>query len=325
MNTETGLAYIGKITHLDAIENADMLLAATVDCGVGGTWRGVVKRGDVLEGDLVEVYLQDAVLPREARFMFMEARKFRVRICRLRGALSECLVMPLHLEINPLHGTDITDAAGVTKYERKLPADMQGEAKGNFPSFLRKTDEPNVQRSRMMVDALTGQPYVATLKLDGSSVTFYRHEGTFGVCSRRMDLKDGDSAFWKVARKHGLDGIPDGYAVQGELVGPSIQGNPLGLKEPMAFAFNVFHIKDQRYLDHDDAIHFLADHVPAMSWVPVVSMGTEFHADAINVEALKYPNGRAAEGVVIRPMKEYQVWGDRLSFKIINPAYKEAS
>lgn len=320
-----GLVYIGRIVSIVDVPNSDTLGEATVDCLEGGTWHGVVKRGQFKVDDLVETYLQDSVLPREPRFMFMEPRHFRVRICRLRGALSEALIMPIdgtHFQCSHDQGEDITELVGVRKYERALPANMNGKAKGNFPSFLKMTDEPNIQRSQKLVDALKGQPYVVTLKLDGSSVTFYKHEGTFGVCSRRLDLQDGESLFWQVARKQGLEAIPDGYAVQAELVGPGIQGNPLGLTEAMAVAFNVFEIAHRRYLNHDDAVAFLANHVPAMSWVPVLEMGASF--ESAKAEGREYPNKRSAEGIVVRPLVEQYVGNERLSFKVLNPLYKEA-
>jgi hypothetical protein len=35
----------------------------------------------------------------------------------------------------------------------------------------------------------------------------------------------------------------------------------------------------------------------------------------------EYPGGGPREGIVVRPQFEAQVDGDRLSFKVINPAY----
>lgn len=46
-----------------------------------------------------------------------------------------------------------------------------------------------------------GRSFYATEKLDGSSATFYLKDGEFGVCSRRLELKeDPKNTFWKVAR-----------------------------------------------------------------------------------------------------------------------------
>ena len=61
--------------------------------------------------------------------------------------------------------------------------------------------------------------------------------------------------------------------------------------------------------------------------VELVEVGASF--DLQDDEALRryaertYTNGATAEGVVIRPMKETQVNGERLSFKVINLLYRD--
>lgn len=41
-----GLVYVSKIIDLQPIEGADFILSATVVCGLGVQWRGVVKKQD---------------------------------------------------------------------------------------------------------------------------------------------------------------------------------------------------------------------------------------------------------------------------------------
>jgi hypothetical protein len=59
-------------------------------------------------------------------------------------------------------------------------------------------------------------------------MTCYKKYGVFGVCSRNLDLKETEgNTFWNVASKLDIESnIPDNTAIQGELVGPGIQGNP---------------------------------------------------------------------------------------------------
>jgi hypothetical protein len=63
-------------------------------------------------------------------------------------------------------------------------------------------------------------------------MTFYLIDGVFGVCSRNLDLKEeGGTTFWEVARREGVEekmkAIDEhwSFAIQGELIGPGIQGN----------------------------------------------------------------------------------------------------
>ena len=56
------LAIIGKIIATAPIDGADRIQQATVVCGTSGKWQGVVGK-DISIGDIVMVFLQDAILP----------------------------------------------------------------------------------------------------------------------------------------------------------------------------------------------------------------------------------------------------------------------
>jgi hypothetical protein len=94
--------------------------------------------------------------------------------------------------------------------------------------------------------------FEVTIKLDGSSMTAYINDGRFGVCSRNMDLKRvKGNAFWDATVSQRLIEwlFEDGrnLAVQGELMGPGIQGNKEGLKELTFFLFDIYDIDNKRY------------------------------------------------------------------------------
>ena len=108
-------------------------------------------------------------------------------------------------------------------------------------------------------------------------------------------------------------------AVQGEICGPGIQKNRLGLKQIALFAFNVYDIAGRRYLDDADARAFLAEiGVPT---VEVIERGDSFGYDLLALLRLaegKYPGTQSErEGIVVRPQTERhsEVLGGRLSFK----------
>jgi RNA ligase (TIGR02306 family) len=327
-----GYAWCGKIVSLSLIDGADRIESAEVVCGPGGRWAGVVKKGEFSVGDLVEVYVQDALLPRDnQRFAFMENRGWRIRIACFKGAPSECLIMPWEQDFEPVVCDDITRRVGVKKFEREVPWFLAGDMAGSFPSFIPKTDEPNWQSVPHMVEALLGQPYYATIKYDGSSGTAYWADGALHVCSRDWELKDkqGTTA-WELARKYDLARWLrdcDDYAIQFEMIGPKIQGNPLGLKSPEIRVFNVWSMhNEQEYGGMNDLVEFCT--FTSLPMVEVVKQGVFNPGDDEAIRAMsswKYPNGTQAEGVVVRPVYPIRVSGKRLSFKIINPAYKEAN
>jgi RNA ligase (TIGR02306 family) len=319
----TNLAYVGRITQITPVPNADRLERAEVVCGPGGKWWGVVSKGTFLPGDACEVFLQDAILPPEPRFAFLEKYHYRIRMQKLRGVPSEVLIVPA---TGPQDcGTDISETVGVTKYEKPISPSLAGVAKGNFPGWIPKTDEPNFQRVPHLVNALRRQPVYVTEKADGSSFTFYRREGVFGVCSRNLDLKDTEgNAGWLMARKLGLDQtLAEGHAIQGELIGPGIQGNPMGLTVVEFRMFNLF--AEGRYRDYNELRSFgYAYGVPVVTVLySDVMLPGESDDDLRKLAEGKYPNGKDREGIVIRPMTEQRLDGERISIKVINLNYKD--
>jgi RNA ligase (TIGR02306 family) len=330
------LAYIGKIIKTEPIEGADRIHLATAVCGSGGIWRGVTPKDLIAETPVV-VFLPDAILPsEEPDYAFMSPHRWRVKQRRFKGVPSEALILPLTgnvgvtLSFNSCGiGDDVTEILQVTKYEKQSLLHFPLEAAGPFPDFLPKTDEPNFQKVLSMFQRLKGYPYFVTLKMDGCSSTAFRYKGEFGVCSRNMQIKDGPNPIRDVAHKYDLEKrLPEGYAIQWETCGPSIQKNPIGLRENEGYAFNVWDIERQCYLDYAPFTFFTTGLMPA---VPVITEGNEFDSDPESLqefaEALTYPNGRAAEGLVVRPQVEIREMFHhemkRLSFKVINLRYKD--
>jgi RNA ligase (TIGR02306 family) len=130
--------------------------------------------------------------------------------------------------------------------------------KGNFPHFIPKTDQERCQNLRKEIfEEHKDETYEVTTKLDGSSMTVYVKDGEIGVCSRNIDLKETEgNSFWKAAREQGIvDAMlamcfqhGKEYAIQGELIGEGIQGNPEKLTGQRFYLFDVFNITDGCYL-----------------------------------------------------------------------------
>jgi RNA ligase (TIGR02306 family) len=153
-------------------------------------------------------------------------------------------------------GMDVSEVLNIVKWERPMNAQLAGMAKGNFPSVIPKTDQERVQNLKKEIASATqaGMQFEVTEKLEGSSMTCYLIDGVFGVCSRNLDLKEtADNTFWQVARELDIEGKMRGcgdgdWAIQGELIGPGIQGNIYKLSKPELYVFDVYNIREGNYL-----------------------------------------------------------------------------
>jgi hypothetical protein len=183
--------------------------------------------------------------------------------------------------------------------------------------------------------------YEVTMKLDGSSMTAfmkrdYRDEELFfGVCSRNLELKvtdDSTNTFVRVFIDSGLrdamKAMHDQYgieiAVQGELMGPGIQGNREGLAKHEFFVFDIWDIKTSSYMaPMARAYKFdqLLDHGAKINHVPMVCIDTLDGMGITDVPSLlKYAEGPSMkhpvrEGLVFKRMD------GEFSFKAISNAF----
>ncbi len=352
----SGLATIQKIKTIRPHNNADSLELASV---LG--WQVVVKKGEFKPDDLVVYIVVDTVVPEtNPVFEFLRNKSFRIKPIRLRGEESAGICFPVNIvpgyvsptadgngfffnrktetgEDHGIHeaGDDVTDLLGIIHYEKPIPAELAGQAKGMLPGFIIMTDELNLRSYPDALPELWGRPHYITRKDDGCSGTFFRKGGEFGVCSRRIHLKESETnGFWRMARKYDLERIlteafpEDDVAIQGEVCGPGIQDNHLGLKELELHIFNLFDIRCRGYAGFDKLVAFCKKYNLPM--VTIIGEGTAF---GYNIEELvklaseqKYPNGYPAEGIVIRPKEGFTspvLKGRYWSGKVLNPLFDE--
>ena len=321
------LASIEQINTVEKHPNADRLDIATV---VGKAWRCIVGRDSFKSGDKCVFICIDSEVPASLWPMATEREFERVKTIRLRGQFSQGLILsvPKDLKDEPI-GADIGFMLGVRKYEKPEPS-MSGDL---FPVHLiSKTDEMNLLSYPQLLDEMRMMLAKITIKADGSSGTFF-YDDRFHVCSRKLDLFEGARGFWgEIAEKYDLErkmSNMENIAVQGEVVGPSIQGNPMGLTERDFLVFGVKDLAQDEWVHgqlEKDIIDFLG-----MKSVEVVSSSCRIDENTtINqmqeiANSVKYPNGEPAEGIVVRPL--YPAWsefiGRQLSFKVINQNYGE--
>lgn len=174
-----------------------------------------------------------------------------------------------------IEGQDVSELLNIQKWEPEIPAQLAGVTKGLFPSFIQKTDQERVQNLvQVIAEAARYMRFEVTEKLEGSSMTVFMHDGEFGVCSRNLELKFSESnAFWAAAIKYDIEnklrliGLND-IAIQGELIGPGIQGNIYNLTSPEFHVFDIYDIRKGEYLSPQlrrDVVAMLQlNHVPVI-------------------------------------------------------------
>ena len=332
---ERKLASIRTISEINPIPEADAIERATVD-----GWNVVVKKGEFKPGDLCVYCEIDSLLPIREEFEFLRKssyRKmadgnegFRLKTIKLRGQVSQGLLLPISILPNEivsstgygdLPGTDVTSALGIIKYEPPMPASLAGKVKGYFPSFIPKTDEERIQNLPEILVNEKDTLFDATEKLDGSSSTYFMKNGEFGVCSRNLELlEDEQNSLWKVAREMNLEAklrsLEINVALQGELIGEGIQGNPYRIKGQTVRFYNAFDIDKHEYFRYEDFIKFVS--MLGFETVPIIHEGVRL-PETIE-EIVKMADGKSAlnpnfnrEGLVFRTRGS-----KRISFKAIS-------
>lgn len=304
INGERAMAYVVKIDDLQPIEGADFIEKAIV-----GGWNVVVKKGDFSINDLavyceIDSWIPHSIAPfltQDGHFpkVYNEVEGQRLKTKRLKGVVSQGLLLPLISGFFPKstvlwlleEGDDITKLLGIQKWEKPIPAEMRGVMKGNFPSFIPKTDQERVQNLTKVLPNYYGMSFEATEKLHGSSMTVYASPFEdsdcgagieFGVCSRNVDLKPSETnTYWKTAYDQKLFDIlfemrtnyNCHYALQGELIGEGINGNMYGIKGHQFRLFDIYNITEQRYLTPVER---------SFMWILCNRNATEMHTPILN-------------------------------------------
>jgi len=321
------LASIQTITEIRPIEGADRIEAATV---LG--YQTVIKKGEFRPGDLCVWHEPDTVAAEKPEYEFLRKQGFRLKVSRFKGQVSQGLALPLNVLPAASYnvGDDVTELTGIRKYEKPLSQNLVGVAKGGFPSWIPKTDEPNLRSFPAALEEFTGRECVITQKVDGTSATFYLLNREFGVCTRNLELLDDpNSMFWRVAREHrvqeALATLGGNFAIQAEVHGEGIQGNHLDIKGVSLRVFNLFDIGTHAYASHTELEKLCT--ASGLPMVREVWRGEFLFTIPQLVElasAQDYAPGRPAEGIVMRPLTEARsrvLESGRLSAKVISERY----
>ena len=212
---------------------------------------------------------------------------------------------------------------------RKLILRQKRKSKEAFPAFISKTDEIRIQTAPWMLSDPT--PYTFTEKIDGTSGTFalVKHKHLFRttyeyiVCSRnrRLPVNDG-SIYWQVSDKYKIKeklmnmiGDREWVAIQGECIGPKIQGNKYNVQEPFLYVFNL--LNDWGRAPSLRAKGTLGCY--GLDFVPIVAEKAKLPATVEDMLAIAHGESALAhtlrEGLVCRSIDGKQ------SFKAVDPEF----
>lgn len=331
------LASIVTIATCDPIPDTERLSVATM---AGKGWRVVTGRDEYKPGDRAVYFEIDSYLPADdERYGFLKERclrrfvsksgqvlkeGLRIRTAKLRGVISQGLLMPLDKypeAKDKADGDDVTELLRVEHYDEVAEAmrpatggnPVAADAMGKFPSdFIPKTDEERIQNLGDYFETMKGRAFEVTEKNDGSSVTVFLSPTVdaampFGVCSRNLRLKPecdkGVPIPWRMVEKYSLrEKLAKANAVshtelafQGELVGPGVNGNRDLYTDYEWHVFRIWDIKNQWFLMPGYAQDLCED--LGIPYVPVISKFMKVFDEITSMdELLKFAEGKTARG-----------------------------
>ena len=202
-----------------------------------------------------------------------------------------------------------------------------------FPEEVSRTDEERCQNLNWDFLLSLGLRYEVREKIDGQSATYLlrRNKGImklfkpfeFIVASRNIGLATpDDSPHWEVALRYNIEGVLKNLignnqwvCIQGECVGPKIQGNPYGLTENDLYCFNLIY-PEGKYEG------VLAEPIvcgQGLKWVPMVD--ASFILPDTCDEMLKLATGTSRLANVMREGLVLRNYAKHVSFKAVSREY----
>ena len=212
---------------------------------------------------------------------------------------------------------------------RRLVLPSKKKVRG-FPAFLKKTDEERIQNCPEILK--DKRQFALTEKVDGCSLTaalvktktwYGKPTFEFILCSRTLRLwHDDNNHYWQASKRYNLPevlkkmiGDLPWIAIQGECVGPKVQGNPYRLKEVDLMIFNIVTPEGRENPLNTQTICM------ANGLKPVPFLSVDVLPDTVN-EMLDIATGESVvtpgvmrEGLVLRSID------GEISFKAVSPDY----
>lgn len=164
-------------TEVKSHENADALDIAQV-----GLFQSIIRKGSFVDGELA-VYIPEAsICPPEVLKAcglwddlnqigkLSGANKDRVKAIKLRGVLSQGILMKIPEGVSWAEGQDVAEELGITKYVPEIPAHFfkngQPKIAGAFDGFTPKFDVENIKANKNAYEL--GEEILITEKIHGT-------------------------------------------------------------------------------------------------------------------------------------------------------------
>lgn len=332
------LASLVVIDSIHPIPKADAIEVARI-----GGWSVVAKKGEFAPGETALYIEIDAFLPDgQPAWQFLvdkqaieynNVRGHVLRTATLRKQISQGLLVKPSYFGDALEGAalgeDVGERLGIAKYEAPVPKELEGLARGMYPTRVPKTDQERIQNlaAQLPLWQAAGDEWEVSEKLEGASVTYAQLDNEFHACSRTVDYLDVEgNTMWALAHRFGLPAAfarvfaDRNVAIQGELVGPGIEGNIYKLTEHRFYVYDIYDADAGRYMGALER-HALTKELGLMH-VPVVHLSWKLDASATMDAILEMAVGPSAllstqtrEGLV------YKRLNGETSFKGISNVY----
>jgi hypothetical protein len=211
--------------------------------------------------------------------------------------------------------------------------------RNSWPKWASKSDETRAQNLSYIFEQYQGEQFYSSEKVDGQSCLYGMVKGKFYVCSRNfMVVPVGGGAqtnYWQFAKINDVENrlkkmredIGFDFYLQGELCGPTIQGNKYRFKALRFLVFNMRDVTTGKYLPENQMHLTCAKY--GFEYVPVLEYFTWAFKDMD--ELLKYADGKSVfgdnvlrEGVVLRSLvvaPPDQGQANMRSLKVISPSF----
>lgn len=206
--------------------DADKLCLAKIR---GKGWQCVINHQDwgVVPGDVIKaVYFPiDSILPEsmvETHSLGNYTHKGRIRTVRLRGEISQGLLLPIGRDIPDYEvGTVVTEELGIQKYEQPIPVELDGEVEELPEGWQRYTEIENIKNFPNVFS--DNEEVVVLEKLHGANLSVYKKDGKLYVAGRNYCWKESESnSYWRAIQPYKdtlLQILEDGWQLYGELLG----------------------------------------------------------------------------------------------------------
>ena len=206
-----------------------------------------------------------------------------------------------------------------------------GDHRYPFPDFIPKTDQERIQNMpEIFEEAIDSREktstYQVTEKLDGTSCTICLYDdGTtqrFLVCSRNYIYQPdgGQTVYGEIVKKYNIKrrlspwnwvdkvlnffGVKDptrpirkegwpNLAIQGEIIGPKVQGNKYNLEELEFYVFDIFDIRNQVYLTPSETADITLN--LGLKHVPLIDGAWELNGQTME-SVIKMAEGKTVVG-----------------------------